>query len=70
MCHLSVADQNASQYTDTSGGSKIIFPGQPDVYTVAKFSPEVSGQRPKCADEDDFCESADDYPLLVIALTS
>jgi hypothetical protein len=48
---------------DSSGGSKIIFPGQPEVYTVAKFSPEVSGQRPKCADEDDFCESADDYPL-------
>jgi hypothetical protein len=67
---VSVVDQNGSQYTDTSGGSKIIFPGQPEVYRVNKFTPEVSGQRPKCADEDDFCESAEDYPLLVITLPS
>jgi hypothetical protein len=55
---------------DSSGGSKIIFPEQPEIYSVAKFIPEVIGQRPKCADEDGFCESADNYPLLVDTLTS
>ncbi|XP_023720815.1 uncharacterized protein LOC111871744 isoform X3 [Cryptotermes secundus] len=56
-------DQNASQYMDNSGGSKIIFPGEPEGYSVPKFTPEVSGQQPKCADEDGFCESADNYPV-------
>jgi hypothetical protein len=54
---------------DTSGGSKIVFPGEPESNTVVKFTPQVSNQRPKCADEYDFCESADNYPQLVVMLT-
>lgn len=54
-----------TQSNDASGESKIIFPGESESYT-----PGVNGQRPKCANEDDFCESAAGYPLLVVMLTS
>jgi len=30
----------------------------------------VSGQQPKCADEEGFCETADDYPQLVVMVSS
>jgi hypothetical protein len=49
--------QNATHIKDSSGESKIVFPGQLELFT-----PEVSGQQPKCADEEGFCESAEDYP--------
>lgn len=60
---VSVLGQNTTQNKDSSGESKIVFPEQP-------FTPEVIGQQPKCADEEGFCESADDYPRLVVLLSS
>jgi len=62
---VSVLGQNATQLKVSSEESKIVFPGQLDLFT-----PEVSGQQPKCADEEGFCESADDYPQLVVMLSS
>jgi hypothetical protein len=62
---VSVLVQNATQVKDSSGESKIVFPGQLDLFT-----PEVNGHHPKCADEEGFCESADGYPRLVVTLSS
>ena len=62
---VSVLGQNVTQIKDSSGESKIVFPGQQELFT-----PVVSGQQPKCADEEGFCESADDYPRLVVLLSS
>jgi len=62
---VSVLGQNATHIKDSSGESKIVFPGQLELFT-----PEVSGQQPKCADEEGFCESAEDYPQLVVMLSS
>jgi len=62
---VSVLGQNATQIKDSSEESKIVFPGQLDIIT-----PEVSGQQPKCADEEGFCETADDYPQLVVMVSS
>ena len=62
---VSVLGQNATQIKDSSGDTKIVFPGQLELFT-----PEVSGQQPNCADEEGFCESADKYPRLVVMLSS
>jgi hypothetical protein len=62
---VSVLGQNATKIQDSSGESKIVFPGQLEL-----FIPEVSGQQPKCADEEGFCESTKDYPRLVVMLSS
>jgi hypothetical protein len=60
-----VLGQNVTQIKAPLGESKIVFPGQEELFT-----PEVSGQQPKCADEEGFCESADNYPRLVVMLSS
>lgn len=61
---VSVLGQNATQIKDPSGESKIVFP-EP----IKPFIPEVSGQQPKCANGESFCENAEDYPQLVVMLT-
>ena len=62
---VSVLGQNATQIQHPSGESKIVFP-EP----IELFTPEVSGQQPKCAGGEGFCEYAEDYPQLVVMLTS
>lgn len=60
-----LSGHNTTHNMDSSGGSKIVFPEESGVFpeeSASKYTPQVDGQKPKCVNEYDFCESVNGYP--------
>ncbi|KAJ4443404.1 hypothetical protein ANN_05072 [Periplaneta americana] len=60
-----IKGHNTTHNMDSSGGSKIVFPEESGVFpeeSASKYTPQVDGQKPKCVNEYDFCESVNGYP--------